>query len=360
MQGKLVLANGETFAGELFGNIYPAVGEVVFNTSMTGYQEIMTDPSYCGQIIVMTYPLMGNYGVNLEDDESRRSFAKGLVVSEHCDFPSNFRSRKTMAEYLTEQGLCGIAGVDTRKLAQTLRENGTMAGFILPLDHAGMLNFPDLPTDQVRTVSTPAAYIEGTEQTGPHVVLYDFGAKRAIAQSLVKRGCRVTVVPYNTTAAQVDALKPDGILFSNGPGDPTSVPEVIPHIQALTTRYPIMGICLGHQLLALAFGAKTARLPFGHRGSNHPVKDLRSGKVYITAQNHGYVVTADSIDPEVMVVTHRHVNDKTIAGFRHARLPIISVQYHPEACPGPRESAYLFDEFLSLIRRYPAKHLAAV
>ncbi len=349
MQGKLVLANGETFEGELFGSIHPAFGEVVFNTSMTGYQEILTDPSYCRQIIVMTYPMIGNYGINLEDDEARRSFASGLVVSEHCRFPSNFRSHKTIAEYLTEQGLCGISGVDTRALVQTLRQQGTMAGYIVPLDHPVSLGFPALPADQVRTVSTPAAYVEGAGNTGPHVVLYDFGAKLAIAKSLVNRGCRVTVVPYTTTVQEVDALRPDGIVFSNGPGDPTSIPEVIPHIQALCERYPILGICLGHQLLALAHGAQTTRLPFGHRGSNHPVKDLRTGKVYITAQNHGYVVTTESV-PDTLVVTHRHVNDRTVAGFHHVSRPILSVQYHPEACPGPRESAYLFDEFLAMMR----------
>jgi carbamoyl-phosphate synthase small subunit len=349
VQGKLVLANGAIFEGELFGAVHPAYGEVVFNTSMTGYQEIMTDPSYCGQIIVLTYPMIGNYGVNLEDDESRRSFAAGLVVSEHCSLPSNFRSKKTIAEYLSEQGLCGIAGVDTRALVQTLRQEGTMAGYILPIDHPGALGWVPLPTDQVRRVSTPAAYVEGSGNTGPHVVLYDFGAKTAIAHALVQRGCRVTVVPYTTTAEQVDGLKPDGIVFSNGPGDPTSIPEVIPHIQALCERYPIMGICLGHQLLALAHGAKTTRLPFGHRGANHPVKDLRTGKVYITAQNHGYVVTSDSV-PDTLVVTHRHVNDRTVAGFHHVSRPILSVQYHPEACPGPRESAYLFDEFLAMMR----------
>lgn len=352
MKGYLVLENGRMFTGEMNGTMRRAYGEVVFNTGMTGYQEILTDPSYQGQIVVMTYPLIGNYGINDKDFESRRPWLTGFVTAESCLEPNHYQSRKTLAQYLAEEGVVGLTEVDTRALVREIRTQGTLRGWIVPEGEESSLtdlDFPPLSSDQVERVTTPHIYTAASEGTY-HVVVFDFGAKENIIQSLVRLGCKVTVVPARTPYEMVEQMQPDGILLSNGPGDPLSCADVLPTIRHLAQQYPTFGICLGHQMLALAFGAKTGKMRFGHRGSNHPVKDLDSSKVYITSQNHGYAVLKEDLPP-VLHITHVNVNDGTIEGLRHRDLPAFSVQYHPEACPGPRDSEYLFHSFLELMSK---------
>ncbi len=350
----LVLEDGTSYTGRALGARGRVFGEVVFNTSMTGYQEILTDPSYRGEIVVMTYPLIGNYGINPEDVESAHPHARGFVVKQMCDEPSNWRAKDRLEQLLTDHGIIGIEGVDTRAITRRLREHGTMRGVIAvgdDLDEKALLQqareAPDLSNqDLIEQVSAKEPYLFAEGNGGPKITVVDFGAKMNIMRSLAERGCRVTVVPARSSVTEVMQTEPDGVLLSNGPGDPKTATQSIEMVQSLVREAPVFGICLGHQILARALGAETFRMKYGHRGANHPVKDVRTGRVYITAQNHGFAVQEESwSDPDV-VVSHRNVNDQTIEGLMHKALPVSSVQYHPEASPGPRDSGYLFDDFL--------------
>ena len=357
MKGKLVLADGSVFRGQLFGGSNAnAEGEVVFNTGMTGYQEILTDPSYCRQIVTLTYPLIGNYGTAKIFDQSRKSFVGGLVIGELCDVPSGSTMEKTLSEYLTNSKIACIYDIDTRALTKRIRSVGTMKGVIVSeytsqptIDE--MMRLP-LRKNVVAQVSTPSAYtIDSDKKNAPFVVAMDFGVKQHILDSLHNLGCKITVVPAFTPAESILSMNPDGIFLSNGPGDPKDVPDVIAEVKKLLGKKPIFGICLGHQLLALALGANTYKLKFGHRGSNQPVKNLRTGRVYITSQNHGYAVDEKSLRNLPVEVTYISMNDGTVEGMRHKELPIYSVQYHPEASPGPTDNMYLFDEFLAMMQK---------
>lgn len=345
MKAKLILENGITLEGNAFGYLKESVGEVVFNTGMTGYQEVLTDPSYHGQIVTMTYPLIGNYGINLDDMQSSRPQVKGFVVRELCDFPNNYRCEIELNDYLKRNKIIGIEGIDTRYLTKILRNSGTMKGIIAlrELSESQIKNKLDNFSNKeaVNNVSTKEMYtIEGE---GAHIALWDFGVKQNIIDSFVNRGCKVTVFPLDTKVDDILDLKADYVFLSNGPGDPEDLTITIDSIKELVGKVPLIGICLGHQLLALALGGETSKLKFGHRGCNHPVKDLEENKVYITSQNHGYYV---SKLPEGMKITHKSLNDNTIEGMRHETLPIFSVQFHPEASPGPSDMNYIFDKFL--------------
>ncbi|OFI05924.1 carbamoyl-phosphate synthase small chain [Clostridium acetireducens DSM 10703] len=345
MKAKLILENGTTFQGNAFGYLKDSVGEVVFNTGMTGYQEVLTDPSYYGQIVTMTYPLVGNYGINLEDMESKSSYVKGFIVREKCNYSSNFRSELELEDYLKQNKVIGLEGIDTRALTKILRDNGTMKGIITLEDFSyeqvegKIKEFTN--NDAVKNVTVKEKYtIEGK---GKHIAIMDFGIKQNIVRCFTKRNCKVTVFPADAKAEEVLAANPDLIFLSNGPGNPEDLKESIENIKKFIGKKPIVGICLGHQLLALSLGGKTSRLKFGHRGCNHPVKDLKENKVHITSQNHGYYV---SDLPKEIEITHVSVNDGTIEGMKHKNLPIFSVQFHPEACPGPKDTEYIFDEFI--------------
>ena len=354
-RSRLILEDGTVYDGIGFGAGKESGGEIVFNTSMTGYQEILTDPSYKGEIVVMTYPTIGNYGINFDDEQSGTAQVNGFVVRELCNNPENWRSRLELEAYLHKNDIVGIAGVDTRALTKKLRKNGTMRGLISS-EGSGTaqlsLKARKLPAlseqDLVREVTTQKPYQTGKAE-GMRIVLIDCGAKKNIVKSLVRRKCQVIVVPAFTDAGAIMSYQPDGIMISNGPGDPGAVPYVVETVKELLGQRPIFGICLGHQILGLACGAATYKLKFGHRGANHPVRDLRSGRVYITSQNHGYAIREDSLAGLELEVTHLNVNDRTVEGLRHKKYPAFSVQYHPEAAPGPRDSHYLFDHFISLI-----------
>lgn len=362
-KGQLILETGHIFEGTLIGRLDKGYGEVVFHTGMTGYQEILTDPSYTRQIVVMTYPLIGNYGINPEDFESRKAWLSGFVTAEACEEPSHWQSNRTLSDYLTEQGVVGLTGVDTRTIVRLIRDKGAMKGWILPAEagrptNVESLEFPEIEKGHVNDVTTPAMY-QASSSGRYHVVVMDFGVKSNIIQSLVGMGCKVTVVPAGMTYEAIKRLQPDGILLSNGPGDPVDCADVLPVIRKLAETYPLMGICLGHQLLSLAFGAQTKKMLFGHRGSNHPVKDLATGRIWITSQNHGYAVS-DERFPEVLEVTHCNVNDGSIEGVRVKGLTAFSVQFHPEACPGPRDSGTLFEKFMQHMAEREERHLALV
>jgi len=353
----LALEDGTVFYGNTFAGEGEVSGEVVFNTSMTGYQEVLTDPSYKEQIVTMTYPLIGNYGINDRDVESRRIQVEAFVVREYEPIPSNWRSQQTLAGYLNEEGIIGIEGVDTRALTRHIRLAGAMKGVISTsnLDPISLGNkaraSPGLVgRDLVKGVTCHKPYPWSQEKGWRfRVVVLDCGMKFNIARSLARRGCDVAIVPAHTTAEEIRDMNPDGIVLSNGPGDPEPVTYAVETIKRLIPDYPIFGICLGHQLLGLAFGGKTYKLKFGHRGANHPVKNLLTGKVEITSQNHGFCVDIESIkDPEIEI-THINLNDETLEGMTHRTLPVFSVQYHPEASPGPHDSSYLFDQFISVM-----------
>src|SRR5687767_13132967 len=366
MKAILVLEDGRTFYGASFGAEGEAFGEMVFNTSMTGYQEILTDPSYAGQIVCMTYPLIGNYGVNESDVESRRPWVEGFVVREASRIASNWRSTKSLDKYLQENNIVGIEHIDTRSLVRHIRDKGAMRAGISTVDSepkkllGKILASPEMANRELASVVTIAdTYEFGPKKAGEassrseifHVVAYDFGVKTNSLREFSKFGCRVTVVPADTPAEDVMALKPDGIFLSNGPGDPASMKNVIEEIKKLVkTETPIFGICLGHQLIGSAFGGETYKLKFGHRGGNQPIKDLTTGKIEITSHNHGFAVDAASLPADVEV-THINLNDNTVAGLRHKSLPVFSVQYHPESAPGPHDSEYLFERFVELMTK---------
>ncbi len=353
MQARLLLEDGTLFTGKSFGAEAGSVGEVVFNTGITGYQEVLSDPSYCGQIVTMTYPLIGNYGINRDDFESIRPFVHGFVVRRHEDVPSNWRAQYTVDQLLKEYEIPGISEIDTRMLTRILRVHGTMKGIITTGNERveellERLGAAPLMRDQVARTSTKSVFSSPGNQE--RIVLIDYGAKSGILRDLTQRGCDVIVVPQDATADEIRRLNPDGIQLSNGPGDPKDVPHAVETIRQLLGEYPIFGICLGHQLFALACGADTGKLKFGHRGGNHPVKELESGRCFITSQNHGYTVVDESIAGTELEVTHINNNDKTIEGLKHKRYPAFTVQYHPEAAPGPYDNSYLFDRFLQMIR----------
>jgi carbamoyl-phosphate synthase small subunit len=345
-QGYLTLETGEVFEGVLIGANKDSLGEVVFNTSMTGYQEIITDPSYAGQIITFCYPIIGNYGINAKDDECIHPALSGVIIGDLCETPSHFQSISKFSEKLKQAGIPGIAGVDTRLLVKTIRSRGTVKGF-LSQKKVDTVPVQENPAVWVEKVSTKK--IQFFKNNGPHVVLMDYGYKKSILNALLAENCSVTVVPFNTPFAKIKAMDPEGVLFSNGPGDPAELKKLFPEIKKICQHYPTLGICLGHQLIALAFGAKTEKLAYGHRGGNHPVKEIMSGKVKITAQNHGYVVIDNSIDTREFAVTYRNVNDKSIEGLKHHRYPIQTVQFHPEAHPGPSDTAHILTEFVKEI-----------
>jgi carbamoyl-phosphate synthase small subunit len=399
----LALEDGRTFRGRAWGAPGERTGEIVFNTALTGYQEILTDPSYAGQIVTMTYPLIGNYGVNPEDIESRRPFAEGFVVREYSEISSSWRAAMTLDEYLKRHGIVGISEVDTRALVRHIRERGAMRACLssVDLDEGSLVekarrspemigrNLVDevtcgdpyewsasveqqamtdyrrvLAGDEITTLNPVTALEAGRadellEGERVHVVAYDFGIKYYILRYLAALGCRITVVPARTSADDVLALAPDGIFLSNGPGDPAALPEIVTEVRRLIGAAPVFGICLGHQLLGLAFGGRTYKLKFGHRGGNQPVKNLRTGRIEITSHNHGFAVDPESLKSSEIELTHFNLNDGTLEGLRHRSLPVFSVQYHPEAGPGPHDATYLFHEFLAQMREHRA-HLQRI
>ena len=348
---KIVLEDGEEYLGYGFGSDKEVICEIVFNTSMVGYQEIISDPSYTYQMVVMTYPLIGNYGITDEDYETKQPTIGGIVVREYNDLPSNFRYTKTLSEYLEENNIPGISGIDTRKLTRSIRDKGSRKVIITDIntskkDALEKLKKYEMPKDAVSKVSCKKKWYSRTSNYKYNVVAIDCGIKLNIIRSLNKRRCNVTIVPYNTTAKEIEKLKPDGIFLSNGPGNPEDVTEVIQLVKELRGKYPIFGICMGHQMISLAYGAKTYKLKFGHRGGNHPVLNLETDKIEITSQNHSYAVDEESLKKTALKVTHRNILDSTIEGVECKKDKVFSVQYHPESAPGPQDSGYLFDKFI--------------
>ena len=376
-RATLVLEDGRTFYGQTFAGQGETLGEVVFNTAMTGYQEVLTDPSYKGQIVSMTYPLIGNYGINIEDMESAAIQVEGFIVREYLPYPSNWRSQKSLKKFLDEGQVLGIEGIDTRALTKHIRTAGAMKGIIATGDREPeellkkVQGYPGLVgRDMVEKVTTPSPFLwDGERRPLPwksgmtaadvwpdrshsyKVIALDYGIKYNILRHLAVRDCHTIVLPAQVEPADILALEPDGLFLSNGPGDPAAVTYAINTVRSLLPELPIFGICLGHQLLGLAMGGTTFKLKFGHRGGNQPVKDLLTGKVEITSQNHGFCVDIDSLKGKDVELTHINLNDQTLEGMRHRKLPIYSVQYHPEASPGPHDATYLFDNFLTLMER---------
>lgn len=350
----LLLADGTLYTGQSAGAEGCATAEIVFNTGMAGYQEVLTDPSYYGQAVCMTYPLIGNYGINFEDYESRKSWVSGFIMREMCQAPSNWRCKLTLDEYLKRQGVVGLAGIDTRALTRRLRSAGVMNGLIYSegcepdaAKIAGMKSYAVRDAVRAVTCAAPLIYPSDTGETAYRVALYDYGVKYNIERELCRRGCEVTVIPAYTPPEEVLAGGYDGVMLSNGPGDPSENTEIIDGLRRLmASGIPIFGICLGHQLLSLAIGAKTGKLRYGHRGVNHPVKDLDTGRTYITSQNHGYAVVADSVPEGLARVRYVNLNDGTAEGLEYHNRPVFTVQYHPEVCPGPMDTEYLFDRFI--------------
>jgi carbamoyl-phosphate synthase small subunit len=379
MEGLLALEDGRNFKGKAFGAHGEASGEVVFNTSLTGYQEILTDPSYAGQIVTLTYPLIGNYGVNLQDQESKRPYVEGLVVREVAEVPSNWRQQTSLPDYLQKHNIVAISEIDTRALVRHIRDHGAMRAVLstVDLDPQSLVNkarsLPEMTGRDLAKVVTckepfrwqdtsfqlfPAKrtqlhrHAEKREGTTCRVVAFDFGIKHNILRLLADIGCELIVVPATATVEQVLDFDPDGIFLSNGPGDPEPITYAIATVRELVGKKPIFGICLGHQILGLALGGRTYKLKFGHHGGNHPVLNVQTGEVEITAQNHGFVVDINSLPKDEVEVTHINLNDQTLEGFRHKHFPLFCVQYHPEASPGPHDSRYLFEEFKTQMLRY--------
>lgn len=351
---KIILEDGSEYYGYAFGDRNDKVCEIVFNTSMVGYQEIISDPSYTYQAVVMTYPLIGNYGMAEDDYETKTPTIGGLIVREYNDLPSNFRSTQSLSQVMDEYSIPGVYGVDTRKLTRSIRDHGSRKVLITSANTSvenglKILAATTLPTDAVSRVSCSEIWCSPAENEKYNVVAIDCGMKMNIVRSLNKKGCKMTIVPWNTTADQIEALSPDGVFISNGPGDPTDVQPVIETIRALRGKYPIFGICLGHQIISLAYGAKTYKLKFGHRGGNHPVRNLETNKIEITSQNHSYAVDADSVTGTDLTITHMNILDDTVEGVKCDRDKVFSVQYHPESAPGPQDSSYLFDRFINLM-----------
>ncbi len=354
---KLVFKDGSVFEGYGHASSKEAIGEVVFNTSMVGYQEIATDPSYKGQIVLMTYPLIGNYGVNDDDGESKKCHLEGMIVKELNNLPSNFRYTNTLEEMLDDSNIPLISGLDTRYITQKIRDEGSQIALITdidtPLDEClAKLNAYEIPHDQVKSVSTKKRYISRGLYAKYHVVCIDFGTKMNIIRKLNDRKCNVTILPYNVTAKEVMDLNPDGLFLSNGPGNPEDQVSAIELVKELKDKLPIFGICLGHQIISLAYGAKTYKLVFGHRGGNHPVKNLATGKIEITSQNHSYAVSNESLANTDLIPTHINLLDNTIEGVKDKNYPVFSVQYHPESAAGPEDSEYLFSEFVKNMSIY--------
>ncbi|WP_242325165.1 glutamine-hydrolyzing carbamoyl-phosphate synthase small subunit [Faecalibaculum rodentium] len=352
MERLLILEDGSVYRGQGFGSDELKTGELVFNTSMTGYQEILTDNSYCGQIVMMTYPLIGNYGINRDDYESIEPAVFGFVTRDLCQSPNNWRSQETLDDFLKAHNIPGIYDVDTRAITRKLRNKGTMRAMLANPDTdieaaVKQLQETDYLHDQVARVSSSKIF--PIPNRGHKVVLMDFGAKLGIVRELSRRGCDLIVVPWDTDAQTILSYHPDGVMLSNGPGDPEDVPQAIETIRQLMGKTVIFGICLGHQLISLACGAKTYKLKFGHRGANHPVVDLETGKVDITSQNHGFAVDIDSLADTELELTHKALNDGSCEGVRHKELPVFSVQFHPEASAGPEDTAYLFDKFVAMM-----------
>ncbi|MBP5415347.1 MAG: glutamine-hydrolyzing carbamoyl-phosphate synthase small subunit [Lachnospiraceae bacterium] len=355
MKRKIILEDGSEFLGEGFGSESDKTVELVFNTSMVGYQEIISDPSYTGQAVVMTYPLIGNYGINEDDNETRHPSISGLIVRQYCDEPSNFRCSETLSQTMKRYDIAGISGIDTRKLTRHIRDYGSCKACIVSEDTDTQsalekLKSTELDRDVVSKVSTDRTYSAGMiDNASRHIVAIDCGMKRNILRELSARGCRITVVPFDTSAEAILDLSPDGLFVSNGPGDPEDVKDTINTVKNLIGKLPIFGICLGHQIISLAYGAKTYNLKFGHRGGNHPVRNLKTDKIEITSQNHSYAVDTDSLKGTGLEVTHINILDNTVEGMECTKDRVFSVQYHPESAPGPQDSSYLFDEFLNMI-----------
>ena len=358
MKRKLILEDGTILIGEAFGGIKETMGEVIFNTCMTGYQEAISDPSNYGQILTFSYPLIGNYGINRDDFESIEPVIKGVVVKEAADFPSNWRSGMSLGEFLKLKNIPGIAGIDTRMLTRLIRNKGTMKGAICGIDEddeyvLSRLRAVTFPADEVKQVSATKPY--PSPGRGTNVVVVDFGLKHGILRELTKRGCDVTVVPYHTTGEQIISLKPDGVLLSNGPGDPKHVIKAADMIRDIQGKVPLFAIGLGHQLFGLANGCDTEKMLFGHRGSSYPVKDMQTGKILFTSQNHGYEIKEETVDEKVLAITHRALNGGSIEGLAHQTVCAFSVQYEPEASPGSEDGKEAFDRFLNLIEEHNGK-----
>ena len=354
---KIILESGEEFYGYAFGADAERIGELVFNTSMVGYQEILSDPSYTDQAIVMTYPLIGNYGISDTDFESEIPTAGAMIVREYNPEPSHFRCTASLGSVLERFGIPGVSGIDTRRLTRIIRDRGSCMALIASADtplEEGLIRLSQYtaPRDAVSRVSSRTVRVFPAARESFHVLAIDCGIKRSMIEQLNDRGCRVTLVPWNTPADEILAKKPDGLLISNGPGDPTDVPEVIDTVRALLGKLPIFGICLGHQILSLAYGAETYKLKFGHRGGNHPVRDLQTGKIEITAQNHSYAVDRKSLERTPLELTHINLLDGTVEGVRCVRDGVFGVQYHPESAPGPEDCTSLFDRMIRLLEEF--------
>ena len=352
---KIVFEDKTEYFGYGFGSMNDVIAEVVFNTSMAGYQEIVSDLSYTDQAVVMTYPLIGNYGMTDEDYECKSPGIRGVIVYDYNDTPSNFRYTKTLSEYLEENGIAGISGIDTRKLTKKIRDKGTERIIITSVDTsaekaAEMIRSKTVPHDQVSRASCKKRWYSRTSNPDFNVAAVDCGIKLNIVRSLSRHGCNVTVVPYDTPASEIEFMKPDGVFISNGPGDPMDVPGVIETVKHLRGKYPIFGICLGHQIISIAYGADTYKLKFGHRGGNHPIMDLTTGKISVTSQNHSYAVSKDSVENTGLTVTHLNLLDGTVEGVECKKDMIFGVQYHPESAPGPQDSDALFTRFTDMMR----------
>ncbi|PAV29934.1 carbamoyl phosphate synthase small subunit [Virgibacillus profundi] len=351
---QLILENGTVFTGEGFGSNHTITGELVFNTGMTGYQEVITNPSNSGKIVMMTYPLIGNYGINRDDFETITPSIHGFIVKEAAEFPSNFRSEESLDSYLKVNNIPGISGIDTRKLTKIIRKYGSMNVMIAGVDESveecleKLRNLP-VESDLVKKVSTVKPYV--VPGRGKRIVLVDFGMKHGILRELTKRNCHITVVPYNYSAESIMRLRPDGIMLTNGPGDPKDVPEAIEMVQHVLGEIPVFGVCLGHQIFALACGADTEKMKFGQSGGNYPVKDIQTDKTYLTSQNHSYTVVKDSLTYTELELFQQSLNDGSVQGLKHRKYAAFSVQYHPEGSPGPEDTNYLFDDFLQMIKQ---------